>query len=112
DRGGPDADAGIVAAEGLDDGRLPIEADRAPRAADARGRLDRDRHPDRLAGGDAAQHAAGAVADEALRGELVAVHAATIGDAAEAGADLDALDGIDAHHGMGDVGIELVVQGL
>ena len=33
-------------------------------------------------------------------------------DAGEAGADLHALDRVDAHHGVGDVGIQLVEQRL
>jgi hypothetical protein len=37
---------------------------------------------------------------------------AALRDDGEAVADLDALDGVDAHHGVGDVGIELVEQRL
>ena len=112
DRRRADADAGVVAAEGLDRGRRALEVDRAARAADRAGRLDRDRHRDVLAGRDAAEHAAGVVAGEALRRQLVAVRRAALRDRREAGADLDALDRVDAHHRVRDVGVELVVERL
>jgi hypothetical protein len=32
-------------------------------------------------------------------------------DTRKAGADLDTLDRVDAHHGVRDVGIKLVIQG-
>ena len=38
--------------------------------------------------------------------------AAALRHAAKAGADLDALDRVDAHHRVGDVGVELVVERL
>jgi hypothetical protein len=44
--------------------------------------------------------------------EFVAVFAATLRHDTEAVADLDALDGVEAHHRVGDVGVELVVQRL
>jgi hypothetical protein len=37
---------------------------------------------------------------------------AALGHAGKAGADLHALDGVDAHHGVGNVGVELVKQRL
>ena len=40
------------------------------------------------------------------------MHGTALADAGKAGADLHALDGVDAHHGVGDVGIKLVKQRL
>src|SRR5690606_3763674 len=105
-----DADAGIVAAEGLHLHRLTADVDRTPRLADARGGLDRDGYRQVLAAGDPAEHAAGVVADEAVGRQFVAMNAALLRHAREAGADLHALDRVDAHHRVGDVGVELVEE--
>src|SRR5205823_2327744 len=112
DRRGADAHAGIVAPGGLDDDRLTLAVDRPARQADAGGGLERDRYRDVLASGDAAEHAAVVVADESLRCHLVAVLAALLRDRAEAGADLDALHRVDAHHRRGDVGVQAPVYGF
>ena len=40
------------------------------------------------------------------------MHGAALGHAGKAGANLHALHGVQAHHGVGDVGVELVEQGL
>ena len=40
------------------------------------------------------------------------MHAAALGDAGKTGANLHTLNGIDAHHGVGDVGVQLVIQRL
>ncbi|TXH58149.1 MAG: chorismate synthase, partial [Burkholderiaceae bacterium] len=101
-----------MAAEGFHRRWLAVQVDRALGAADRTGRLDGDAHRDVLPGGDAAEHAAGVVAGEALRRELVAVLRAALRDAGEAGADLHALDRVDAHHRVGDVGIEPVIHRL
>ena len=50
------------------------------------------------------------VAGEAGRRQFVAMLAAALRDDAEAVADLDPLDGVQAHHREGDVGVEPVVQ--
>ena len=55
----------------------------------------------RLLGGDGLGHVEGVVVDGALHG-----------GAREAGADLEALDGGDAHHGVAEEGLELVEAGL
>jgi hypothetical protein len=93
-------------------GSPAVEVHRAARQADARGRLDRHVHDDVLPGRNAAEHAAGVVAEEALRRHLVAMLAALLRDAGKAGADLDALDRVDAHHRVGDLGIETVIDRL
>src|SRR5690606_5707375 len=49
---------------------------------------------------------------EAFGRDLVPMLAAALANALEAVADLDALDGIDAHHRARDLGIELVEAGL
>ncbi len=52
------------------------------------------------------------VAQKSFRGDLVAVLRTLLFDAGETGAELHTLHRIDAHQGMGDVGIETVVDGL
>src|SRR6202012_2608841 len=96
----------------FDHHRIAGLVDRVARRADAGSRLDGDSHGDVLPGRNAAEHAAGVVAGETLRRQFVAVFGAELRNAAEAGADLDALDRIDAHHRVGDIGVELVVQRL
>src|SRR5690606_24279982 len=78
--------------------------------AQAGGWLQRDRADQLLAGGNAAEDAAGVVAEEALRSQLVAVFGAELLDDVEAGADLDALDRVDAHQRCSKFGIELAVD--
>ena len=69
---------------------------------------------DRLAGGDAAEHAAGIVAEKArclaLHADLIAALVPAHGSGGETGADLDALDRVDADHGGGEIGIDLAVD--
>jgi hypothetical protein len=88
------------------------EVHRAARQADARGRLDRQIDDQVLAGRNAAEHAAGMVAEKALRRHLVAMLAALLRDAGKTGADLDPLDRVDAHHRVGDLGVETVIDRL
>ena len=107
-RRGADADARIVATVGFHVDRMAGLVDRAARLGNAGGRLDGDADLDVLAGRDAAENAAGVVAGKTVRCQLVTMHAAALGNRIEAGADLHALDGIDAHHGMGDIGVEAV----
>ena len=64
-----------------------------------------------LAGGDAAEHASGMVAKEALGADLIAMLGALLFDTSETDANLDALDGIDAHQRMGDIGVQTVKMG-
>ena len=40
------------------------------------------------------------------------MHGAALRHAGKAGANLHSLDGVQAHHGVGDVGVQPVVQGL
>ena len=91
---------------------LPCDVDGVAGHRDARGGLERDADHDVLAGGDAAEHAAGMIALEALRRQLVAMLGTALRDAAKPGADLHALDGVDAHHRAGQVGIEALEHRL
>ncbi len=115
DRHGADADAGVVAALGDDLGFLALAGHRLPRAEDRRGRLDGEAGDDRLAGRDAAEDAAGVVGEEARAAVVAGAHlvgvllAGQLGGG-EAVADLDALDGVDAHQRGGDLGVELAVD--
>ena len=81
---------------------------------EARG-LDHEANQDRLAGGDAAEHAAGVVGEErrlpAFHADFVAVLVPAHGCGSEAGADLDALDRVDADHAGSEVGVDLAVDG-
>ena len=84
----------------------------APGHRDARGGLEREAHHDVLARGDAAEHAAGMVALESRRRELVAVLGAALLHGLETGADLHALDRVDAHHGAREIGIQALEHRL
>mgnify|MGYP000023500347 CR=1 FL=1 len=64
DRGGADADAGVVAALGADVGVFAVLRDRLALGEDRRGRLHREAGDDGLAGGDAAEDAAIVVREE------------------------------------------------
>src|SRR5882757_11284773 len=88
------------------------EVDCVARHLDTRRRLQRCVGNDVLAGGNASQHSAGVVALESRRRELVTMLTALLRDRMSAGADLDGLDGVDAHQCMSDVGVEAVEHGL
>ena len=88
--------------------RFAVEIDAPSRQSNAGRGLEGDADHDVLAGGNAAQHAAGMVAQEAARGDLVAVFGAFLFDARKACADFHAFDRVDAHHRLGDVGIEAI----
>ena len=64
DRHGADADARVVAALGDDLGIAAVAVDGLARRQDRRGRLHGEARDDRLAGGDAAENAAGMVRQE------------------------------------------------
>ena len=61
---------------------------------------------------DAAEHAAGVVGEEAIRRDFVAVLGALLPRGLHAVADFHALDGVEPHQRVGEVGVELVVQRL
>src|SRR5512132_2045352 len=75
-------------------------------------RLDDDSDDDILPGRNAAEDPARLVAEESLGRHFVRMLGAALRDRAKPGADLDALDGVDAHHRVRDVGVEPVVDGL
>ena len=110
DRRGADADAGVVAPVRVDHHRLAGLVDRAPVEPDARRGLDRDIDHDVLPGGNAAQNATRVVGGKTFRRHFVAVLGALLLDRAKPRADLHALDRVDAHHRVGDVRIQLVVD--
>src|SRR5699024_3238183 len=62
--------------------------------------------------GNATLHTAGMIAGKATRGQLVAMLGATHGDDIETIADLDRLDGIDAHQRLADIGVEAIEHRL
>ena len=109
---GAQPDAGVVPPGGDDVDGLAGDVDGAARHLDAGGGLERDLHDDVLAGGDAAEDAAGMVRREARRRQLVAMLAAALRRNRDAVADLHRLHGVDAHHRVRDVGIEAVEHRL
>src|SRR6267142_1708492 len=74
DRDRPDADAGVVAAPGCDFGFAAIAVEGTSRRQDRRGRLDGEPRHDRLAGGDAAQDAAGVVGEKTRLAVIAHAH--------------------------------------
>src|SRR6185437_6561680 len=116
DRHGADADAGVVPALGADLDLLAVDVDGAARRQDRAGRLDGEAEDDVLTGRDAAEHATCLIREEV---DLIPRHAHLIGvilagelGGSEARADLHTLDRVDAHHRLGEIGVELVVDGI
>lgn len=72
-RRSPDADAGIVAAGGFYRHGIAALIDGSARDADARRRLNPDRHNDILPRGNTTQNAAGVIRDKAIGSEFIAV---------------------------------------
>src|SRR5262245_24487285 len=115
DRHRADADARIMPSLGDDLGLAPVAVDGAARGEDRRGRLDGEARHDRLAGGDAAENAAGVIGQEAR--PAVVAHAHLVGvllagqeRGSEAIADLDPFDRVDPHQGGGEIAVELAVD--
>src|SRR5580693_3759670 len=115
DRHGADADARIVAALGRDFGLVAVTVDGAARGKDGGRRLDGKARHHRLPGGNAAQNAAGIIGQEdrlavVAHAHFVAILLAGKLSGAKAGADLDALDRVDAHQRRGQIAVELAVD--
>src|SRR5579871_526120 len=115
DRDRADADARIVTAGGRYFCLMAVAVDCTPRRENRRGRLDGKTGHDWLPGGNAAKNAAGIVGEKAQLAVVAYAHLiavlfpAELGRA-EAGADFDAFDGIDAHQRRGEVTVELAVD--
>ncbi len=109
---GADAHAGIVPSMRFHRGGRVVQVHGLPRQADARCGFDGDGGHHVLPGADAAEHAAGVVRGEALRGEFVAMLRAFLRHAGKACADLHTFHRVQAHERVGDVGVELVVERL
>ena len=112
DRRGADAHAGVVTAFGDDFGALAVHVYGLTRRDDGAGGLDADTHFQILARADAAHDAARVVAAETLGAQRIAMRGAALGHAVKTCANLHGLDGIQTHHGVGDVGVQAVIQGL
>ncbi len=113
DRRGAQAHAGIVPPGGDDLDRFARDVDGAPGTWMLDVGLSVRCTIDVLPGGNAAQHAAGVVAAGSPAG--VSSSRCSLPRCAadrDAGADLHGLDRVDAHHGVGDVGIEPVEHRL
>lgn len=106
------ADAGVMPALGHNLCRPAAGIYGLARRDDGTGGFNGNRHFQVLPGADAAQHTASVVGLETFRRQRIAMRGAALRDAGKPGADFNALDGVDAHHGKGDVGIELVIQRL
>src|SRR3569623_317650 len=103
---GADADAGIVAAGGDHLDRLALHIHAAAGQSQTRRRLQRQARDAVLPRRNAAQYAAGVIAQETQRRDLVAGLRALLFHTGETRANFDALDRVDAHQSLGDVGIE------
>ncbi len=104
----PDADTGIMATGRHHLDRITLDIHRATSLRDAGGRFEGDRHQNLLSSGNAPQNAAGIVGEKSLRRDFVTVLRTLLRDALEPGTDFNTLDGVDVHHGMGNVGIEAI----
>src|SRR5690606_5783426 len=102
------AHARVVAAQRLHHDGLACPIDRAPLDTDAGRGLDGQRHRTGLAGADAAQYAAGLVAHEPIRGDLVAMLGTALRDTVEPRPHGHPLDGVQPHHDMRDVGVQAI----
>ncbi len=91
-----------------DFGFLTGLVDRLARHRDARGRFERNARNEILSRGYAAERAACIVLVETVRPDLVAMLTAALGNGAKSGAELDTLDGVDAHQRVSDRRLELV----
>src|SRR5690606_10502969 len=100
--------ARIVSPRRHDLDRPAVDVDGTARNLDARGWFQRKTDQNVLPARNAAEYPAGRVLHEPFRSDLVAVLAAALAHGREAVADLDALDGVDAHHRVRDRRIELV----
>src|ERR1700722_14276083 len=115
DRDGANADARVMAAFGDDFRLLARASDRAARRQDRGRRLDSEARDDRLAGRDAAKNAARVVGQKAWPPIIALAHFVGVLFAGEFGrceavADLDSLDGVDAHQRRGEFGVELAID--
>ena len=79
---------------------------------DTRGWLERNTDQQILPRGNAAQRSAGMVGEKTVGRDLVPVLRALEHHAGEAGTNLDALDRVDTHHRMGDVGVDAIEDGF
>src|ERR1043166_4131937 len=110
-----DPDAWVVAALGHHLGLVAIAVDGLARRQDRRGGLHGKAHHHRLAGRDAAEDAARIVGQEprlavVAHAHLVGIVLAAQRSSTKARADLDALHGVDAHDGAGELTVELAVD--
>lgn len=88
--------------------RVTVNVDGAPRSSDARGRLQRKMRDYRLPRGYAAKHATGIIAGKTFRSQFVAMFGTQLRYRSKTGANLDALDRIDAHQGIGQFRIQAI----
>ena len=109
---GANAHARVVAAFGLHLYRVASAVDAVTRREDGAGGLDGDAHLQVLPRADTPQHATGVVVRKTLGRQAVAVGLTKLRDAGKTSAHLDAFDRVQAHHGVGDVGVEPVVNRL
>src|SRR6185436_12279838 len=109
DRRGAYTHARIVAARCFNNGRRTALVDGTARQPDAGSRFDGDVDHHILTRGNAAEYAAGVVGQESLRRHFIAVLGALLLHRRETSTDLDTLHRVYSHHGIGDVGVELVI---
>ncbi len=115
DGDGADADAGVMAALGDNLGFVAVAVNGFARAQNGGRGFDGKAANDLLAAGNAAENAARVVRKKlrltaAPDAHLVGVFFARQCGGTHASANLDALDGIDGHHGGGEFGIEFAID--
>src|SRR3972149_1880128 len=106
------ADTGIMPALGPDLYGLTMDIDGLPGYQNAGGRLEGDTGNDILSARNATQDSARIVSQKSGGRHLITVLRAFLFDTGKSGADLDALDGVDAHQRMGDICIQPVEDRL
>ena len=109
DRRGADADAGIMASLRHDLNLLTVHVEPPARQPQAGGRLEGRADHDVLTARYSTKDTARVVAEKPSFRHLVPVLGAFLGNAVEPGPDFDALGRIDAHHGAGQICVELAV---
>ena len=111
-RRGANTDARVMSTLGHDFDRVAVDIHRTPWQTHAGCRLERHVDDDILPRCNAAERAAGMVRQKAFGGDFIAMLGAFLRHAIKTCANLDALDRIDAHHRMRNLGIDTIKNGF
>src|SRR5690625_1346883 len=100
-----------MTAKGLYLDRVALLIDAWARQTNTGCRLNGDRYPHVLARRHPAQNTACMIGFKPVRIQGITMLRALLLDGCKTSADLDPLDGIKPHHGMGNVGIKPIING-